>query len=170
MMRKPQFYRLFVPVMIFVCSSCSSSGGIDDYFTFNIPKTFTIDLAEGNGNKSIEIPIVLDSADLAKNGTSSSLVKSIELTRLELTPNQSASPANSVIDSLSIKAVDSSETSIKSLAEYFGANDSLFYANSDYSYYFGKGKYKIAVDFHNAPKDLSYTATYILVVTARPKD
>src|SRR5437879_4114620 len=85
-----QFALLAVLLLLF--GSCSTSEGIDDYFTFNLEKSSSFDFVSDSSGSGLSIhtmKITVDSADLASNGTSESLIKSIKLTRFQITSNAS---------------------------------------------------------------------------------
>ena len=169
--RSPLHQLKFLPVIFvfFLFTSCSSSSGIDDYFTFNVEKSLTFDLSEDTGTVSqLYIRILADSADFAANGTTSALIKSVKLTRFVLTSNLSAFPPSSVIDSLSINAVDSLDGTAHTLAFYFGANDSTYLTHADFASFFNSGISRLNANYHNPPQGFSYTVNYTLVFTARP--
>ncbi len=163
----------FLPSLL-VCTtliSCSSTNGIDDYFTFNLEKSFTFSLSQNsswavrNSRESFGI----DSADFAQNGTSLDLIKSIKLTKLTFTPDLPAFPISNFVDSLSLSANNDSLSTTQLLANYYGSNDSLYLSYADVANFLKNGDLKLKYMYHNTPQDLSYTAHYTLVLTASPK-
>src|SRR5438309_1201819 len=98
----PSHWRVIAPMFfcIFFFSACSSSEGVDNYFTFNLEKTFSFSLTPGSAEEDGYNFAFTDSTDLASNGTSIDLIKSVKLTKLTFTSNQPPSSIQSVTDSL----------------------------------------------------------------------
>jgi hypothetical protein len=172
---KKKHFLFFLPGLIFLCGllSCSSSNGIDDYFTFNLRKEPVLSI-----NPFIQVgvienssyPLLIDSADMAKNGTSFSLVKSAKLTKLSLRPWDTLY-SMSEIDTI-ILSVSADSLPDMLVAIFSGASDSISLTNADIAPYIKKpssclflARYQINKD----PKDLEgIILDYTVVLTAQP--
>jgi hypothetical protein len=168
------FTRLLLSLVI-VCSliSCSSSNGIDDYFTFNLQASH--DVAADNSlfaRQPVIIPvsISIDSSELVKNGTTMELVKSVKLSSLKLVSGSVSYPF-SKIDTLTF-SVQADSIGLEVLARYSGMSDNVSYTNADFARYL-KGRnarFIISMTTANPPSgQFSFTVSTINVVTARPQ-
>lgn len=166
---------VFLPCLFFLFGflSCSSSNGIDDYFTFNLQIAQDISLDNslfGHQPVTIPISILIDSSDLAKNGTTMELVKSVKLSSLKLVSGSVSYPF-SKIDTL-IFSVQADSIGLEVLARYSGMSDNVSYTNADFARYL-KGRnatFIISMSTANPPTgQFSFTVSTINVLTARPK-
>jgi len=172
----PHFFRLrFLPSLFFLCSfiSCSSSNGIDDYFTFNEQASHGValdNLVFQNQPVRVPISISIDSAEYAKNGTTLDLVKSIKLNSLILHSDDGSYPF-SKIDTLTF-SVQADSVGSQVLATYSGAADNVTYTNADFAGYL-KGRnatFMISMSTANPPSgQFSFTVSTTDVLTARPQ-
>jgi len=171
----PLHWLSFIPSLIFLCSiiSCSSSNGIDDYFTFNLQASHSV-TADNSlfAHQPVILPIAIsiDSSDLATNGTTLDLVKSIKLNSLKLISGDASYPF-SKIDTLTF-SVQADSFGSQILATYSGMNDNVIYTQADYAQYL-KGRnatFMISMSTLNPPKvPLPLTVNITNVLTARPK-
>ncbi len=159
-------------VLLFALSSCSSSSGIDDYFTFNLSSAHGVSLENGlfqNQPVIVPIAISIDSTSLATNGTDMFLVKSLKLNLLRLVSEEPSFPFTN-IDSL-IFSVQADSIGLEVLATYNGASDSLYYSNADFVQYW-KAKnstYRLTMYSSKPPSvPFSFTVSTTAVLTARP--
>jgi hypothetical protein len=170
----PGFRLLLLPILS-LCSfiSCSSSSGIDDYFTFN--EQVIHDIALDNTlfqHQPVTVPIsiLIDSAALAKNGTTLDLVKSIKLNLLKLVSKNGSYPF-SKIDTATF-SIQADSIGSKILATYSGTSDNVFYTNADFVQYL-KGKNATFMLSMSTSNSLSgqfpFTVTTTNVLTARPQ-
>jgi hypothetical protein len=173
MIRKsPLRWLLFLPALT-LFASCSSTDGIDDYFTFNIERSsaFIVDSQTQVGqDNSYVTSFVLDSVDFAKNGTSLSLIKSVKLTKVSFVSDKSNLLSN--LDSIWIGITADSLAEIP-VAGYNVANDSVLYNSIDFGQYIKSPSVKWNVHFraNKAPSDFQGVAfTYTLVFTAKPQE
>lgn len=165
----------FLPVMLLFCSfiSCSSTEGIDNYFTFNLDKSFTVAAPAGSAvwpAITLSVPVGFDSTDLAKNGTSLSLVKSVKLTKLIFTSSDASIPFSNV-DTFTLSIADNEGSQL--LADYSGAKDSMYLSNADFAKYITNKitEFKASVGYQKVPATtVTYTGNYTLVFTAKPKE
>jgi len=164
----------YLSALLFCTSllSCSNTNGIDDYFTFNLQKTFGLAASAGSTEwppMTVAVPIALDSAELAANQTTSSLVKSVKLTRLVFSSTDVAYPFSN-IDTLVLTVTDSSGTQL--LATYSGAVDSMGLTDADIASYLKNPKSTFSATFgyrKPPPAAVTFNANYTFVVTARPQ-
>jgi len=155
--------------------SCSSTDGIDNYFTFNLEKNqFIINVTPTTAIGEefvVTVPTMLDSVDLAKNGTSLSLLQSVKLTKLVLTSGDASFPMTS-FDTVRLAAIADSLTA-QLLALYSGASDAVSLTNADFAAYVKKtsSKFSIAFKLNKAPtQPVSITGEYTLVFSAKPQE
>jgi hypothetical protein len=175
MKRNSLFYWLsFFSSLVFVCSvtSCSSTNGIDDYFTFNLQKSH--DATADNSLFSrqpviIPIAISIDSSDLAINGTNLQLVKSVKLNLLRLVSGEGSYPFSKIDTAMFSVQADSIGSQV--LAMYSGMNDNVTYTNADFAQFL-KGKnatYILSISTSNLPSvPFSFTVSTTNVLTAQP--
>ncbi|MDP4220305.1 MAG: hypothetical protein Q8916_00905 [Bacteroidota bacterium] len=164
----------YLPVLLFCTSllSCSDTNSIDDYFTFNLQKSFGLNASAGSTvwpPMTVTVPVSIDSSDLARNGTTSSLVRTVKLTRLVFASTDVAYPFSN-IDTLILTASDSSGTQL--VATYSGAVDSMGLTNADIASYLKNPKATFSATFgyqKPPPAAVTFNANYTLVVTARPQ-
>ena len=173
--KKHRFFRLLVPVVL-LCSinSCSSSSGIDDYFTFN-RKTSDVFLVANDAqigkDDSDFILLPPDSSSLASNGTSLSLIQSVKLSRLALKDADTGYSISNV-DTVQFRiAADSLPDLI--LATYSKVADSVFLTNADFAEYYKKSSVHFNIWFRVQKVPVAFDFVlfdFTLVYTARPKD
>jgi hypothetical protein len=164
---------LLLPMMMALCllSSCSSSEGIDNYFTFNLNKNFSITAPAGSAvwpPVSMPVTLLIDSTDLASNGTSLALIKSVELTKLTFTSSSASFPFTDV-DTLALSASDSAGTQL--IANFNGAIDSMYLSNADIARFMKnpKANFSATIGYKKVPPEATtFTANYTLVLTAKP--
>ena len=159
---------LFLVLLAGSISGCSSSAGIDDFFTFNLNKNITLTAGNAPIWPPVTIPIMIsaDSADLAAQGTSLNLVKSVKLTKLSFTSSDVNWPFWKV-DTLVIFATDSAGTQM--VANYIGAVDSLYLSNADIARFIKnpKANFRATFGYRKAPTSaVTYTGQYTLVFTS----
>lgn len=164
----------FLSVILF-CSfiSCSSTEGIDSYFTFNTVETsaFIVDSQTPVGlPDSYAASFILDSTVLAKNGTSASLIQSVKLTKITFKSDD----ANliSALDSVWISIAAESLPDML-IANYSVAKDSAGYSNADFAAYMKKPLPHWNVHFiaNKAPATTQTVSfTYTLVFSAKPQE
>ncbi len=172
----PVFRLLLLPVML-LCSfiSCSSSSGIDDFYTFNVMKTQSLPITpQVSVEQDITIPfqMPIDSADLITSSTLStnlSLIKSVKLTKLAFSSSDQSYPMAS-FDTLRL-FVSADSLADELLAAYSGSADSVFLTNADFANYLKKPSVHYSVTFraNKAPaQSTTFTATTNLVFSAAP--
>ena len=171
-------FRIFVIPVLIVCSfiSCSTSSGIDDYYTFNVGKSqgFTVPPQVPVGQDvSAPFVITIDSADLVTSTTLRTtipLMKSVKLTKLSFTSSDASYPMTSFDTIKLVVSCDSLEDQL--LATYIGANDAVTLTNADFAAYLKQQSchYKITFRANKAPaQPVNITATDELVFTAKPQ-
>ncbi|MFI5264843.1 MAG: hypothetical protein ACHQM6_10035 [Candidatus Kapaibacterium sp.] len=170
----PVFRLVFLPV-ITLCSliSCSSSSGIDNYFTFNERASHDVALDNALFQRqpvTVPISISIDSAEYAKNGTTLSLVKSIKLNSLKLVSGDGSYPF-SKIDTLTF-SVQADSIGSQVLATYSGSADNVTYTNADFAQFL-KGRnatFMLSMSTANPPPgQFSFTVSTTNVLTAGPQ-
>jgi hypothetical protein len=170
------FSRLFLSVLL-VCSliSCSSSSGVDDYYTFNVVKSQNIPVTPQipvGQDVSVPFPISVDSTDFITSPTlrtSLALIKSVKLTKLAFTPSDASYPMTS-FDTVRL-FVSADSLADQTLATYFGFADSLSLTDADFAAYMKKPSSHYTVTFraNKAPAQaIAIAAAYTLVFTATP--
>lgn len=180
MKKTPHSLKLgFLPIMLLFCSflSCSSTEGIDSYFTFNTEKqdVFFVDSQSSIGVDNIFLALPPpDSADFAKNGTTHELVKSVKLTKLDFN-FKSFGPSFSFADLDSIALLITADSLPDLLiATYSKAENSTSLTNADFAAYFKKPLYNFKFVYrpNKAPSTDPEGAIikYTLVFSAKPQE
>ncbi len=176
-LRFPVFRIFFIPIASF-CSfiACSSSSGIDDYFTINVQKSqnFPAPSQSSIGQwTTISLTITIDSSDLVANSTLSTtipLTKSVKLNKFTLS---SSDPTYAITSFDTVKLVvlcDSLADQL--LATYTGANDSVSLTNADFAAYVKESscRYTLIYRANASPSHtMNITAAEVFVFTANPK-
>ena len=119
----------------------------------------------------MKIPTLIDSSDLAKNGTSLSLLQSVKLTKLILTSDDASFPLTS-FDTIRFAASADSLTA-QPLAYYGAVSDVISYVNADFATYLKKPHSEFIVTFklNKAPaKAVNIKGEYTLVFSAKPQE
>lgn len=164
-------------ILLALCSiSCKSvNQAIENLLTFSITKAAPpipiLPLTPaGITFAAPGIPIGIDSADLAKNGTSLSLVKTLKLSDFTLTTDDTVNFPRTNIDTLTLSVgPDSLHTTL--LAIYTGANDHKTVTNNDFAADAKNPNDKFFATFRlrNSPKNLVHLlTTYTLTFSADP--
>lgn len=169
-----RIFFIFLPSLLILSTllSCSSTNGIDDYFTFNTtPGTaFVVFSNDPVGQiQSTIASIPPDSSNLAKQGTTRELTKSLELTKLSFKFSD-ASYSLSDFDSISISVSADSLPDLQ-LAYYSGATGMVSLANADFALYTKKtsSHFSIAFKINKDPStDEPVLLNFTFVYTARP--
>ena len=178
MKETPQFLRLWLmPILFFCCGivSCSSTNGIDDYFTFNLNKSESIKVPpQIPVGQEVSGPFVvkIDSTDLITNTTlqtSLALTKSVKLTKLVFSTGESSYPMTS-FDTVKLTVAADSLTDML-LATYSGSADMISLTDADFAEYIKKPSvhYTITSKANKAPaQTVNIAANYTLVFTSKP--
>jgi len=139
-MKTTQHIRFLFPSLLLVAALLTSSckqvtQAISNLLTFDIDKTANIPVSHltttGFFTPNIGIPVGIDSADLAKQKTSLSLIKTIKLTKLIFTPDD-ASFAMTNFDTISLATGLDSLNTIW-LGSWSGAGNKVILTNNDFS-------------------------------------
>ncbi len=153
-------------------SACSTLG-IDSLFSFNINKSFDFPVVPltpvGQFFTSPAIPIGLDSATLAKNNTSLSLIKTVKLTKLAFVSSDSIAYPVKSFDTIILAVADGVSTS--TLATYSGAVDSVTLSGLDFEKYVKNpnGSFLVSFKAKKAPlTTVNFTANLTLTFNANP--
>jgi hypothetical protein len=177
-MRKtsPLHRLLILPMLfgIFLFSSCSSSDGIDNYFTFNYApeSAFVVfSFSTVGQNNQATSSLAPDSAILNEQGTTRELINSIKLTKLSFEPGEAAYDLSN-FDSIAISiSADSLPDAL--LGIYNGTTDSVTLTEVDIAPYLKKASQSFLVNYriNKAPSTTEpIIFNYTLVYTARPKE
>lgn len=166
-------YSVLALVLVAGLFSACSTLGIDSLFSFNISKSFDFPVVPltpvGQFFTSPAIPIGLDSAELAKNNTSLSLIKTVKLTKLTfVSSNPVAYPVKS-FDTIILAVTDGATTS--TLATYSGAVDSVTLSGLDFEKYIKNpnGNFLVSFKANTAPlATVNFTANLTLTFNANP--
>ena len=159
-------------LLVLTFSSCNTSNGIDDYFTFNLSASHSLtadNLLFQSEPVRIPISISVDSTNLGKNGTEMQLVKSVKLNSLKLVSLLSGYSFSKIDTAIFSVQADSLGSQI--VATYSGANDSVYYTNIDFVT-FVKGRnatFVLSMSSKTPPSTpLNFTVATTNVLTARP--
>ncbi|MEI8133632.1 MAG: hypothetical protein WCH46_00985 [bacterium] len=174
-------FRLFgrsTPILLiltFFVLGCSSSEGIDNFYSFNAVKSgdFAITTQVATGQDIISpLVIKLDSIDYISGGklrTNLQKLRSLEMTRLEFLPSDAAF-ALSKFDTIELRVAADSLPDIV-IAGYSNSSDQVTTLNTDFSVYFKKPSFSASLRYRlrSAPtKDLRIALHYTLVATGEP--
>jgi len=175
MQTSPLRWLQFLPVLFFfIFSSCSTSTGIDDFYTFNVAKAGSFSVSPQvvlHQDVTMPFQIVIDSADLITSPTlqtSLANIKSAELTKL--TFSTPASFPMTDFDTLRLIASSDSLADL-TLATYSGAQDLVYFTDADFGAYVKKPSthYSIIYRANKAPSQtVNINTSYTLVLTAAP--
>jgi hypothetical protein len=153
--------------------SCSSSSGVDDYYTFNLSKSSNFSVTPAlplHQDISAPITITIDSSDLITSTTLRTtipMIRSAKLTRLVF--SNGAYPMSNFDTVSFIVSADSLNDQL--LASYSSATDSVHYSNADFAAYLKKAslQYRIVFQANKAPaQPETISANAVLVLTAAP--
>ncbi|MEP7234796.1 MAG: hypothetical protein ABI778_05825 [Ignavibacteriota bacterium] len=146
---------------------------INDLLSFDIEKSADIPVSQftptGILTPNLGIPIPLDSADLANQKTTLSLMKTLQLTKLVFTPSDPAFAMNN-FDSISL-AVGPDTLNTKWLASYSGSADKVILTQTDFADEARNPNDKIFVRFKlkNDPShDITLKTDFTLTISASP--
>jgi hypothetical protein len=176
MKRAFPIFRLLFLLICSLCSiiSCSSSTGIDDFYTINLGKAGSFSVSPQvilHQDVSVPFQIIIDSADLITSPTlqtSFANIKSAELTKLTFSSIASFPMTN--FDTLRLIASNDSLTDL-TLATYIGAQDSVYLTHADFGAYLKKpsSHYSIIYNAIKAPTQaVNISASYTVTLTAAP--
>jgi hypothetical protein len=173
----PIFRLLFLPILsLFSFLSCSSSSGIDDYYTFNVVKSQAISVpSQVPVGQDVSGPflITIDSTELVTSSTLRTtipLTKSVKLNKLSFSSSDPSFPVTSFDTLRLIVSADSLADEL--LATYIGAADSVYLTNADFANYLKKSSSHFTITFraNKAPaQTANINANYTLVFSAKPQ-
>jgi hypothetical protein len=174
--RFPDVRIFFVPI-VSLCSfiACSSSSGIDDYYTFNVVKSQVIPVpAQVPVEQNVSGPflITFDSTDLVTSKTLETtipLTKSVKMNKLAFSSSDPSYPMTSFDTVMLVISADSLADQL--LATYSGSADSVYLTNADIAAYVKKPSSHYTVTFraNTAPaKTENIAASCTFVFTALP--
>jgi hypothetical protein len=167
----------FLPSLLLLAGlivSCKQvTQAISNLLTFDIDKSANIPVSQyiptGIFTPFIGIPIGIDSADLAKQKTSLSLIKTLKLTKLTFTPDDPAY-AMTNFDTLSLAVGPDSLNTIW-LGSYSGSADKVILTNNDFAANAkdSKNKFFVRFELKNDPTHtVNIKTDYTLTFSADP--
>jgi uncharacterized membrane protein len=179
-MKRSQYTRILFP-FLFIASLCLTisckqvSQAISNLLTFSITKT-----APGIPIPALTpigvtfappgIPIAIDSATLAQQKTSLSLVQTLKLTAMTIAIDDSIDFPRTNIDTMTL-SVGTSQQSKVLLATYIGTGDQKILTNTDFAPQFKNPKDSFYVTFRlksDPPKTVNLLTSYTLTFSADP--
>jgi len=170
--------RIFPSLLLLACLTVSCkqiTQAISNLLTFSITKTapaIPIVSLTPTGTTFLlpGIPIAIDSATLAQQKTSFSLVRTLKLTGMTIGIDDSISFPRTNIDTLTL-SVGTSQQSKVLLATYIGTGDQKILTNTDFAPQFKDPKDSFYVTFrlkNDPPKTVNLLTSYTLTFSADP--
>ena len=159
--------------LLLFLAACDSKF-IDDIFTFNVEKSFELRIPAGTPAGRLPIPLtvplLIDSATLAKENTTVNLLKSAKLTKLQIVNFVPSTFSLSNIDTLDFR-IESNNQPLTSLAYYSSGMDTIRLTLADFAPHLKDAGAKITADaaINTATtEEVVATVNYTITFSAHP--
>lgn len=159
--------------LLLFLAACDSKF-IDDIFTFNVEKSFQLEIPAGTPAGRLPIPLtvplLIDSSTLAEHETSFDLLKSARLTKLQIVNFTPSTFSLANVDTLDFR-IESNNHPLTSLAYYSTGMDTIRLTNVDFAPHIKDAGAKITADaaINTATTEkVVATVNYTITFSAHP--